>query len=430
MPRGTRRLSGMFQESNSQQRSSSANLREHYAKHHASAAIKRGTLLGVGAEGVVYDAALLVPGKKAGSIETHACVVKEPKNHIIQPAELATHLLLTQNELSSEACGLLLILGIIENCVLLPKCEAILSSWLPEKINTLRDNHKNIFCHVVYNLFSSMVRGLQTLSKHDVIHGDIKPANIFFRNGYFGLLDFGAAKNRADVSSSARLDGTAGYFAPEVICRDSAGISNAADIFAVGQVLLQLLGEPMKFKHDVAHTMIFYAGEAYQTERAQHPYDASQNARFQIEMRDTLKKQIDFVSCLKWAATMMTDILPERRPNLETLKHIEAFLLRHLPTINRAELSPTYIRLCMPVISPQHVPFFGNRGGSTIFDATPMASSRFAAKAPEPLEAAKLVSVAAHDKPTSLFDSPNKESVLVSPGSFCGLSAPTTPASS
>lgn len=90
----------------------------------------------------------------------------------------------------------------------------------------------------IRSLFAKVVQGLQAVHANDLLHLDIKPANIFVTDdGRAVLLDFGAVRHRqAGLAGFARPSFTPGFAAPELARRDmSPGV--ATDIYAVGACL-------------------------------------------------------------------------------------------------------------------------------------------------------------------------------------------------
>jgi serine/threonine-protein kinase len=91
--------------------------------------------------------------------------------------------------------------------------------------------------------------------RQNVIHRDVKPANIFVQpDGRVKLLDFGIARleERKDqglnLTRPGRILGTAAYMAPEQL-RDSS-LDRRCDIFAAGVVLYELVSGELPFSGD------------------------------------------------------------------------------------------------------------------------------------------------------------------------------------
>lgn len=84
-----------------------------------------------------------------------------------------------------------------------------------------------------------LASALSRAHKAGVIHGDVKPANIFVTDdGQIKLGDFGIARFATQVSGTASLVGTPAYLSPEQIKGDPQ--DHRSDIFSVGIVLYQL----------------------------------------------------------------------------------------------------------------------------------------------------------------------------------------------
>lgn len=94
---------------------------------------------------------------------------------------------------------------------------------------------------MVIKLAKDICNALITCKKHDVVHRDIKPQNIFVsNNGAYKLGDFGIAKTIEKTSSGTKI-GTYKYMAPEVYNNQPYG--SAADIYSLGLVLYWLLND-------------------------------------------------------------------------------------------------------------------------------------------------------------------------------------------
>jgi serine/threonine protein kinase len=84
-----------------------------------------------------------------------------------------------------------------------------------------------------------LASALSRAHKAGVIHGDVKPTNIFVADdGQIKLGDFGIARFATQVSGTASLVGTPAYLSPEQIKGDPQ--DHRSDIFSVGIVLYQL----------------------------------------------------------------------------------------------------------------------------------------------------------------------------------------------
>ncbi|RZC54288.1 hypothetical protein C5167_013149 [Papaver somniferum] len=92
-----------------------------------------------------------------------------------------------------------------------------------------------------------ILHGLKYLHDRDVVHRDIKCANILVdANGSVKLADFGLAKTTKlnDVKSSK---GTAFWMAPEVVNRKNTGYGLPADIWSLGCTVLEMLTHQLPY---------------------------------------------------------------------------------------------------------------------------------------------------------------------------------------
>src|SRR5262249_27320075 len=96
-------------------------------------------------------------------------------------------------------------------------------------------------------LVRKVAQAMQEAHSHGIIHRDLKPGNILQRpNGEPVVMDFGLAR-RADDQRSEGLTrksdvlGTLEYMPPEQLDGDNATLGPAADIYALGVVLYELI---------------------------------------------------------------------------------------------------------------------------------------------------------------------------------------------
>lgn len=96
---------------------------------------------------------------------------------------------------------------------------------------------------------ADLARALALAHRTGIIHGDIKPSNIFVTpDEKVKLGDFGIARLATQVSGTERVKGTPAYLAPEQIL--GASQDQRSDQFAFGIVFYQMLTGARPFKGD------------------------------------------------------------------------------------------------------------------------------------------------------------------------------------
>ncbi|PRQ35462.1 putative mitogen-activated protein kinase kinase kinase STE-STE11 family [Rosa chinensis] len=98
----------------------------------------------------------------------------------------------------------------------------------------LTDSHVSVYTRQI-------LQGLKYLHDQNVIHRDIKCANILVHaNGSVKLADFGLAK-AIKTNDMLSCQGTANWMAPEVVNPESPGYGLPADIWSLGCTVLEML---------------------------------------------------------------------------------------------------------------------------------------------------------------------------------------------
>jgi serine/threonine protein kinase len=103
-------------------------------------------------------------------------------------------------------------------------------------------------------LVETLARAVQFVHDHGLIHRDLKPANILLTDQNIPkLADFGLAR-RLDrdqgLTGTQAILGTASYMAPEQAAGDKHALGPAADIYALGAILYELLTGQPPFRAD------------------------------------------------------------------------------------------------------------------------------------------------------------------------------------
>ncbi|MDX1546271.1 MAG: serine/threonine-protein kinase [Rhodothermales bacterium] len=117
---------------------------------------------------------------------------------------------------------------------------------------------------------------LQTLDafgyahRHDVVHRDVKPANIMVsRDGIVKVMDFGLAKLQQGDAAQTATQGTAGtpyYMSPEQV-RGLAYVDARSDLYSLGMSFVEVLAGRLPFdakqsEFDIMHAIVYDELEA------------------------------------------------------------------------------------------------------------------------------------------------------------------------
>lgn len=104
-------------------------------------------------------------------------------------------------------------------------------------------------------LLSEVTRALAHAHENGVLHRDLKPGNILFRDDQPQLADFGLAKlldDTQEITATAAAMGTPAYMSPEQASGKSSAIGPKSDIFSLGVILYELLTAVRPFRASTA----------------------------------------------------------------------------------------------------------------------------------------------------------------------------------
>ncbi|KAF5739688.1 mitogen-activated protein kinase kinase kinase 1 [Tripterygium wilfordii] len=106
-----------------------------------------------------------------------------------------------------------------------------------------------------------ILHGLKYLHDRNVVHRDIKCANILVdANGSVKLADFGLAK-ATKLNDVKSCKGTAFWMAPEVVNRKNQGYGLPADIWSLGCTVLEMLTHKIPYSHLESMQALFRIGK-------------------------------------------------------------------------------------------------------------------------------------------------------------------------
>ncbi|WP_438489444.1 protein kinase domain-containing protein [Streptomyces sp. S186] len=92
----------------------------------------------------------------------------------------------------------------------------------------------------VWLLTAGLLQALSAVHAHGLVHRDLKPSNILLTATGPRVIDFGIAHSAADTALTATGTalGTPGFMAPEQLVMSGPDITGAADVFALGGVIV------------------------------------------------------------------------------------------------------------------------------------------------------------------------------------------------
>ncbi|MCB0212257.1 MAG: protein kinase, partial [Anaerolineae bacterium] len=173
---------------------------------------------------------------------------------------------------------------------------------LKEHLYDLQATERTLSWEEVLRISGRVADALDYAHHRNMIHRDVKPANIMLGNdGSVFLSDFGLVRllDQPGLTQTGRLIGTLEYMAPEQVRGDSHQVDHRADIYALGCVIYEMLTgrppftatqlprahldkQPIPLTHFVSHlpeTASHVVLQALAKDPAERPASASQLVR-------------------------------------------------------------------------------------------------------------------------------------------------------
>lgn len=96
-----------------------------------------------------------------------------------------------------------------------------------------------------YKLLREICLALSFLHRHEMVHLDIKPDNVFIKNGQYKLGDFGLTRSSKSSSHDDVEEGDSRYMSLELLSGDHSDLTKS-DIFSLGATLYEICrGQPL-----------------------------------------------------------------------------------------------------------------------------------------------------------------------------------------
>jgi serine/threonine protein kinase len=158
----------------------------------------------------------------------------------------------------------------------------IAMEWIDgEPLSDLVRNHAPLPISEACDITRQLLDALQVAHEHDIVHRDVKPANVLIRpDGQIKLTDFGIAHvKHSDLvrTQAGQVLGTPLYSSPEQLLE--RGVDGRTDVFAAGVMLYEMLTGQPPFEGDnlasVSTKIVNETPESVQSRNPQVPDDLS-----------------------------------------------------------------------------------------------------------------------------------------------------------
>ncbi|XP_024199474.1 rust resistance kinase Lr10 [Rosa chinensis] len=171
----------------------------------------------------------------------------------------------------------------------------------------------SLSCKEAFEISLGVARGIDYLHQGcdmKILHFDIKPHNILLDEKFVPKIsDFGLARLcRSDESSLilTAVRGTFGYIAPEFFYKNIGGVSNKADIYSFGMLLMEIAGKRKNLNSNAVNTsQIYFPSWVYN----------QFNEEKEVEIEDATDEEKKLTKKMLMVALWCIQMKPSDRPN-------------------------------------------------------------------------------------------------------------------
>ncbi|XP_050385902.1 rust resistance kinase Lr10-like isoform X1 [Argentina anserina] len=211
----------------------------------------------------------------------------------------------------------------------------------------------SLSCKEAFEISLGVARGIDYLHQGcdiKILHFDIKPHNILLDENFVPKIsDFGLARlcpldDSSLILTAAR--GTIGYIAPELFYKNIGGVSNKADMYSFGMLLMEIAGRRKNLNAVAAHSSQIYFPSWV--------YDQFSEGN-EIEIEDATDEEKNITKKMLMVALWCIQMKPSDRPN--SMNKVVEMLEREVELI---KMPPK------PFLYPQDTPVVADEGGSEI----------------------------------------------------------------
>eukprot|EP01123_Difflugia_compressa_P007976 TRINITY_DN2263_c0_g2_i1.p1 TRINITY_DN2263_c0_g2~~TRINITY_DN2263_c0_g2_i1.p1 ORF type:complete len:246 (-),score=47.88 TRINITY_DN2263_c0_g2_i1:123-803(-) len=188
----------------------------------------------------------------------------------------------------------------------------IVMEYLPNNLHNYltTSNEETSPSFTRFKIATDILNGLHYLHQHNIIHSDLKDANILLTSNLNAkICDFGVSKLKSLTSTGTiagpSVAGTLRWMAPELSLVEGTKTSKCSDVFSFGVILWQLYSFKIPYSECVMDIQIIYKWAKMQNQIV-------------LSVPDKMPKNVSdvMVNCLNWD--------PKQRPTSKQLLQLLA----------------------------------------------------------------------------------------------------------